>query len=69
VRVIVVDGAGTIGMAAAKALSNRHEVAVAGRRSGTAHVDSDEHFARFNVARIPVRCPPSAPAFVPGVGA
>jgi NAD(P)-dependent dehydrogenase (short-subunit alcohol dehydrogenase family) len=39
VRIIVVGGAGTIGKAAVKALSDRHEVVVAGRRSGTVHVD------------------------------
>lgn len=38
-RIIVVGGAGTIGKAAVKALSDRHEVVVAGRRSGTVHVD------------------------------
>jgi predicted dinucleotide-binding enzyme len=39
VRIIVVSGAGTIGKAAVKALSDRHEIVVAGRRSGTVHVD------------------------------
>jgi nucleoside-diphosphate-sugar epimerase len=39
VRIIVVGGAGTIGKAAVKALSDRHEIAIAGRRSGTVHVD------------------------------
>jgi NAD(P)-dependent dehydrogenase (short-subunit alcohol dehydrogenase family) len=39
VRIIVVGGAGTIGKAAVKALSDRHEVVVAGRRSGTVQVD------------------------------
>jgi NAD(P)-dependent dehydrogenase (short-subunit alcohol dehydrogenase family) len=39
VRIIVVGGAGTIGKAAVKALSDRHDIAVAGRRSGTVHVD------------------------------
>ena len=38
-RIIVVGGAGTIGKAAVKALSDRHEIVVAGRRSGTVHVD------------------------------
>lgn len=38
-RIIVVGGAGTIGKAAVKALSDRHEVVVAGRRSGTVQVD------------------------------
>lgn len=38
-RIIVVGGAGTIGTAAVKALSERHDVVVAGRRSGTVHVD------------------------------
>lgn len=38
-RIIVVGGAGTIGTAAVKALSERHDVVVAGRRSGTMHVD------------------------------
>jgi NAD(P)-dependent dehydrogenase (short-subunit alcohol dehydrogenase family) len=39
VRIIVVGGAETIGKAAVKALSDRHEVVVVGRRSGTVHVD------------------------------
>lgn len=38
-RIIVLGGAGTIGTAAVKALSERHDVVVAGRRSGTVHVD------------------------------
>jgi NAD(P)-dependent dehydrogenase (short-subunit alcohol dehydrogenase family) len=38
-RIIVVGGAGTIGKAAVKALSDRHDVVVAGRQSGTVHVD------------------------------
>jgi NAD(P)-dependent dehydrogenase (short-subunit alcohol dehydrogenase family) len=38
-RIVVVGGAGTIGKAAVKALSDRHEIIVAGRRSGTVHVD------------------------------
>ena len=38
-RIIVVGGAGTIGKAAVKALSDRHDVVVAGRLSGTVHVD------------------------------
>ena len=38
-RIIVVGGAGTIGKAAVKALSDRHDIAVAGRRSGTVQVD------------------------------
>ncbi|MFO0701067.1 MAG: short chain dehydrogenase [Nitrospira sp.] len=38
-RVIVVGGTGTIGSAVVKALSARHEVVVAGRKSGTVHVD------------------------------
>jgi NAD(P)-dependent dehydrogenase (short-subunit alcohol dehydrogenase family) len=39
VRIIVVGGAGTIGTAAVKLLSARHDVVVAGRQSGTVHVD------------------------------
>jgi NAD(P)-dependent dehydrogenase (short-subunit alcohol dehydrogenase family) len=39
VRIIVVGGAGTIGKAAVNGLSDRHEIVVAGRRSGTVHVD------------------------------
>jgi NAD(P)-dependent dehydrogenase (short-subunit alcohol dehydrogenase family) len=39
VRIIVVGGAGTIGKAAVETLSDRHEVVVVGRRSGTVHVD------------------------------
>jgi len=38
-RIIIVGGAGTIGKAAVKALSDRHEIVVAGRQSGTVHVD------------------------------
>ena len=38
-RIIVVGGAGTIGKAAVKALSDRHDITVAGRRSGTVQVD------------------------------
>jgi nucleoside-diphosphate-sugar epimerase len=39
VRIIVVGGAGTIGKAAVETLSDRHEVVVVGRRSGTVYVD------------------------------
>jgi NAD(P)-dependent dehydrogenase (short-subunit alcohol dehydrogenase family) len=39
VRIIVIGGAGTIGKAVVAALSERHEVVVAGRRSGTVPVD------------------------------
>ena len=38
-RIIVVGGAGTIGTAVVAALSDRHEVIVAGRRSGSVRVD------------------------------
>jgi NAD(P)-dependent dehydrogenase (short-subunit alcohol dehydrogenase family) len=38
-RVIVVGGAGTIGSAVVAALSARHEVVVAGRKTGTVSVD------------------------------
>jgi NAD(P)-dependent dehydrogenase (short-subunit alcohol dehydrogenase family) len=38
-RIIVVGGAGTIGKAAVKALSDRHEIVAAGRQSGTVQVD------------------------------
>jgi NAD(P)-dependent dehydrogenase (short-subunit alcohol dehydrogenase family) len=38
-RVIVVGGTGTIGSAVVQALSARHEVVVAGRKTGTVHVD------------------------------
>ncbi len=38
-RVVVVGGAGTIGKAAVATLSERHEVIVAGRRSGSVEVD------------------------------
>lgn len=50
-RIIVVGGAGTIGKAAVKALSDRHEIVVAGRQSGTVHVDissSDSVRAMYN---------------------
>lgn len=38
-RVIVVGGTGTIGSAVVAALSARHEVVVAGRKTGSVHVD------------------------------
>jgi NAD(P)-dependent dehydrogenase (short-subunit alcohol dehydrogenase family) len=38
-RIIIVGGAGTIGKAAVQALSERHEIVVAGRRTGTVQVD------------------------------
>jgi NAD(P)-dependent dehydrogenase (short-subunit alcohol dehydrogenase family) len=38
-RIIMVGGAGTIGRAAVKSLSDRQEIVVAGRRSGAVHVD------------------------------
>lgn len=38
-RIIVIGGAGTIGKAVVAALSDRHELVVAGRRSGTVPVD------------------------------
>ncbi|MBS0155972.1 MAG: short chain dehydrogenase [Nitrospira sp.] len=38
-RVIVVGGTGTIGAAVVAALSARHEVVVAGRKTGSVHVD------------------------------
>lgn len=38
-RIIVIGGAGTIGKAVVAALSDRHELVVAGRRSGTLPVD------------------------------
>ncbi|MBL8039346.1 MAG: short chain dehydrogenase [Nitrospira sp.] len=38
-RVIVVGGTGTIGSAVVAALSARHEVVVAGRKTGAVHVD------------------------------
>jgi NAD(P)-dependent dehydrogenase (short-subunit alcohol dehydrogenase family) len=38
-RIIVVGGAGTIGKAVVKALSDRHEIVVAGRQSGAVRVD------------------------------
>lgn len=38
-RIIVVGGAGTIGKAVVAALSDRHDIVVAGRRSGSVHVD------------------------------
>jgi NAD(P)-dependent dehydrogenase (short-subunit alcohol dehydrogenase family) len=38
-RVIVVGGTGTIGSAVVQALSARHEVVVAGRKTGTVQVD------------------------------
>lgn len=39
VRIVVVGGAGTIGKAVVAALGDRHEIVVAGRRSGAVHVD------------------------------
>jgi NAD(P)-dependent dehydrogenase (short-subunit alcohol dehydrogenase family) len=39
VRIIVIGGAGTIGKAVVAALSDRHELILAGRRSGTLPVD------------------------------
>ncbi|MPZ53738.1 MAG: short chain dehydrogenase [Acidimicrobiia bacterium] len=39
VRIIIIGGAGTIGKAVSAALSDRHELVVAGRRSGSVHVD------------------------------
>jgi NAD(P)-dependent dehydrogenase (short-subunit alcohol dehydrogenase family) len=38
-RVVVIGGAGTIGTPVVELLSERHEVVVAGRRSGDVHVD------------------------------
>ncbi len=38
-RIIVVGGAGAVGRAAVAALSGRHEIVVAGRRSGSVRVD------------------------------
>lgn len=38
-RIIVVGGAGTIGSAVVELLSARHDIVVAGRRSGDVHVD------------------------------
>ena len=38
-RIIVIGGAGTIGKVVVAALSDRHELVVAGRRSGTVPVD------------------------------
>jgi nucleoside-diphosphate-sugar epimerase len=39
VRIIVIGGAGTIGKAIVATLAERHDVVVAGRRSGTVPVD------------------------------
>jgi len=39
VRIIVIGGAGTIGKAIVATLAGRHDVVVAGRRSGTVPVD------------------------------
>jgi NAD(P)-dependent dehydrogenase (short-subunit alcohol dehydrogenase family) len=39
VRIIVIGGAGTIGKAIVTALADRHDIVVAGRRSGSVQVD------------------------------
>jgi NAD(P)-dependent dehydrogenase (short-subunit alcohol dehydrogenase family) len=53
VRIIVVGGAGTIGTAVVELLSARHDIVVAGRRSGDVRVDiSSEDSVRSMYQRI-----------------